>query len=161
MVRAGTSDCSLGGMGWTPNSFSWNSLMLRSNSTLKNHLQFTFHPLIQLILPHTCICSLSSLYPEPYCDPFQIPEPLLAYYTKAQKNALHSPGFRSHMLTSFTSMALLSLKITLQKDHVLKAFGFPMAFFIRPCLKQIFLKYWLSDCLWTFSLGPSKISKLI
>lgn len=105
-----------------------------------------------------CICSLSSLCLESYNAPFQITEPLLQHHGKAQMTILHSFGFRSHTLTSFTLMAFLSFKIT-AKRPCLKALGFAMAFCIRTCLKHIFLKYRFSDCVWTFPFGPSKFAK--
>lgn len=106
-----------------------------------------------------CICSLSSLYLESCNAPFQITEPLLQHHSKAQMTILHSFGFRSHTLTSFTFMVFLSFKIT-EERPCLKALGFAMAFCIRTYLKHIFLKYWFSDCVWTFPFGPSKFAKV-
>lgn len=125
---------------------SWPAIRQLHFLLLKNHLQ-----LILLILFHQCICSLSSLYLESCWVQFQIPEPLPSITPKHLASRvtcwLHSWLF--HLLKSLYG-----------KDYVLNTFEFSMAFCLRPCLKQIFLKHWFSDCLQTFPLGSSKFSEM-
>lgn len=115
-------------------------------------------------IPPTCSVDnfppmhLLTLFPIPgiLLCPISSPRASPVNHTKAQMSVLHSFGFRSHMLSSSHSWFFYLLKSLYRKDRVLKAFEFSTAFCIRPCLKQVFLKNWFSDCLWTFPLGPSK-----